>query len=155
MESAIKGAIMRRIGLISSIAAALLLEACTTPVGQGEANAPARGRVLSREFQETSNGNSAIVLSRDKETIPSGCGITITIDQRPIVVLDAGEAFTAHLRAGDHKLGAQYAQRCAGRPGSMNIATHTGQAQAVRVRYSVTEDVFTSAGETALAQATQ
>ena len=104
---------MRRTCLMISLAAALLLEACTTPIAQGEAQPPARGRVLFREFQDRSNGNSAIVVARDNETIPSGCGITITIDLRPVVVLQAGEGFTAYVSAADHRLGAQYAERCA------------------------------------------
>jgi len=122
------------------------------PVAQDEAHPPARGRVLFREFQDISNGNSAIVMLRDNETIPSGCGMTITIDQRPVVVLEAGEAFSAYVTAANHRLGTQYPARCAGRPGSLNITTHTGRAQHVRVRYSVTADVFTSTGETALAE---
>jgi|HubBroStandDraft_4_1064222.scaffolds.fasta_scaffold834165_1 hypothetical protein len=141
---------MRFMCVVLSAVAAMYFGACTTPVARGEARPVASNRVLLDEYQSKTNGNSAIVLTRDNETIPSRCGMYIMIDQKSVVVLEPGEVFVAYVNAATHKLRAKMPSECAGRADNIDITTHPGKALDVRVSYSVVADVFQTIGETDL-----
>jgi hypothetical protein len=89
-------------------------------------------------------------MTRDNETVPSGCSITVTIDQRSVVVLEPGEVFVAYVDATAHKLGAKYRKGCEGPPDKLDITTHPGKALGVRVHLALFDGVFQTASETEL-----
>jgi hypothetical protein len=141
---------MRLMWVVLSVGAAMCFAACTTPVARGDARPAASSRVLLDEYQDKTNGNSAIVLTRDNETIPSRCGMYIMIDQKSVVLLEPGEVFVAYVNPAIHKLGAKMPSGCAGRADNLDITTHPGKALDVRVSYSVVTGVFQTIGETDL-----
>jgi hypothetical protein len=121
---------------LAVVTLAAALAACGA-VGESGANRhPVEDRVLLRAFQSKGNGDSAIVLERDKELLPSGCEVTVLIDKRPVVAIDAGEVFTAYVEPAAHRVEARFARKCEARRAALSVMTHAGKAVHVRVRYA-------------------
>lgn len=95
---------------ILTILAASFMAACaTTPVSVSDAAPVPKDRMFA--FASTGDGNTVIVVTRDKGYTASGCGITVSIDKTDAAFLGTGEKAVLHVPTGDHILAARPSEK--------------------------------------------
>lgn len=93
---------MRHLWIVPLIAA---LSACaTTPVEVSDAVAVPVQRMLA--FAHAARGDTSILVTRDRGLMGHGCGVTVSIDKTPAVLIEAAEKAVLYVTPGDHILAA-------------------------------------------------
>lgn len=83
----------------------VLISACATkPPREGQLRTPPADRLM--KFQSPSDGDSAIVVTRDVGSVGSACYHAVFIDGMEVAKLATGERAVFHVPSGEHILGA-------------------------------------------------
>lgn len=86
--------------LVGAVAFALLAGCATSPVLSGEADPVPSSRLFA--FQATVQGDSTLIVTRDKGFVGGGCNTTVSIDGRRAAEIGSGETAKFSVTSGDH-----------------------------------------------------
>jgi len=86
--------------VILVMAVALLAGCATSPVPSREADPVPSSRLFA--FQTPAQGDSTLIVTRDKGFVGGGCNTTVSIDGRRAAEIGTGETAKFHVTPGEH-----------------------------------------------------
>lgn len=110
-----------RFAAIAILPAAIALAGCTTPITPNEAKPATQ---LFGSFSNPSNGNAAVVVTRDAGIMGSACNYHVSFDGTEAAVLSPGQSFKAYMAPGEHRLTAENNWACGGGLENTQIVVH-------------------------------
>ncbi len=85
---------------VGAVAVALLAGCATSPVPSSEADPVPSSRLFA--FQSPTQGDSTLVVTRDKGFVGGGCNATVSIDGRRAAEIGTGETAKFRVTPGEH-----------------------------------------------------
>lgn len=85
---------------VGAVAVALLAGCATSPVPSSEADPVPSSRLFA--FQSPTQGDSTLVVTRDKGFVGGGCNTTVSIDGRRAAEIGTGETAKFRVTPGEH-----------------------------------------------------
>jgi hypothetical protein len=85
---------------VGAVAVALLAGCATTPVPSGEADPVPSSRLFA--FQSPAQGESTLIVTRDKGFVGGGCNTALSIDGRRAAEIGSGETAKFRVAPGEH-----------------------------------------------------
>lgn len=85
---------------VGAVAVALLAGCATSPVPSGEADPVPSSRLFA--FQSPAQGESTLIVTRDKGFVGGGCNTTLSIDGRRAAEIGSGETAKFRVAPGEH-----------------------------------------------------
>lgn len=85
---------------VGAVAIALLAGCATSPVPSGEADPVPSSRLFA--FQSPAQGESTLIVTRDKGFVGGGCNTTLSIDGRRAAEIGSGETAKFRVAPGEH-----------------------------------------------------
>lgn len=86
--------------LIGALAVALLAGCATSPVPSSEADPVPSSRLFA--YQAPTQGDSTLIVTRDKGFVGGGCNTSVSIDGRRAAEIGAGESAKFRVTPGEH-----------------------------------------------------
>lgn len=85
---------------VGAVVIALLAGCATSPVPSGEADPVPSSRLFA--FQSPAQGESTLIVTRDKGFVGGGCNTTLSIDGRRAAEIGSGETAKFRVAPGEH-----------------------------------------------------
>jgi hypothetical protein len=85
---------------VGAVAVALLAGCATSPIPSSEAEPVPSSRLFA--FQSQAQGDSVLVVTRDKGFVGGGCNTTLSIDGRRAAEIGSGETAKVRVAPGEH-----------------------------------------------------
>lgn len=85
---------------VGAVAVALLAGCATSPVPSSEADPVPSSRLFA--FQAPTQGDSTLIVTRDKGFVGGGCNTTVSIDGRRAAEIGSGETAKFRVVPGEH-----------------------------------------------------
>lgn len=85
---------------VGAVAVALLAGCATSPVPSSEADQVPLSRLFA--FQAPTQGDSTLIVTRDKGFVGGGCNTTVSIDGRRAAEIGSGETAKFRVAPGEH-----------------------------------------------------